>query len=60
MKELVIKISPDGQKVEGDAAGFSGKECDRYLQPLKELGGEFKHYKKPEYNKASNSTKVNA
>jgi hypothetical protein len=49
---VTVKISPDGSKVESDAEGFVGKQCEELMAPiLKALGTVEEKKYKPEYYK---------
>ena len=56
VKEVTLKISPDGSKVEADAEGFVGGECTEFMEPvMKALGDIEKLDKKPEYFQTTGS-----
>lgn len=49
-KEIIVKISPDGSRVEIDQHGMVGKECSNNVKDLLDkLGTVTDHKKKPEY-----------
>ena len=50
MKQIEIKITKDGSKVELDAQGFQGTGCSDFIGPtIKALGHQESVKKKPEY-----------
>jgi len=49
-KEVVVKISPDGEKVEVDANGFVGGTCKDFMKNvMNALGTVQEEKKKPEF-----------
>lgn len=57
MGEATIKISPNGQKIEIDAEGFTGGSCLSLLgQAMSALGGQAKIEKKPEFHEVEVET----
>ena len=49
-KEIIVRISPDGSKVEIDQAGMIGKECSSNVKELvSKIGRVTEGHKKPEY-----------
>lgn len=49
MKQIEIKISADGSKIESTAEGFKGKSCVAFQEPLKLLGGGVKEKKTKDF-----------
>ena len=57
MKEVEIKVSKDGQKVEIDAVGFTGGLCKEFMnKTIQALGTIEEEKKKPEYFAHTGST----
>jgi len=51
-KEIIVRIPPDGSKVEIDQDGMIGKECSENIKELiNKLGKVSESQKKPEYYK---------
>lgn len=49
-KEVTFKISPDGMKVDADAEGFVGQECEDFAKLTLDALGEVEDKKrKPEF-----------
>jgi len=56
MREVIVKISPDGSQVDVDAQGFSGSSCTDFMRKtLEMLGNVIKEEKKPEFFHAGGS-----
>lgn len=50
MKEIIIKIWPDGSRVELEGKNFVGRECVDFFGPIQKALGEIEKEKKlPEY-----------
>lgn len=60
MKEIIVDILPSG-KIEMETKGFSGNECIKSSQFLKDLLGKETNKKhKSEYYQVTNTNKYNA
>jgi len=62
MQEVTVKISPDGSKVDMDAEGFTGGQCEDLMKKTMGMLGETMEYKKkPEFFSVGGAgTKVGA
>jgi hypothetical protein len=62
VKEVVVTISPDGSKVEMDAQGFTGGQCEDLMQKTMDmLGTVVDKKRKPEYyNQGGSGVKLGA
>ena len=59
-KEIVVRISPDGSKVEIDQEGMIGKECSENIKELVDkLGKVTDSKKKQEYYKKKKDVHIN-
>ena len=59
-KEIVVRIPPDGSKVEIDQEGMIGKECSENIKELiGKLGKVSESKKKAEYYKRKKDVHIN-